>query len=277
MLTSVTRNLVYSDKNCLPYSKWELIADYAKIVGLRGLSKFRRKHQQHLSVFNVKFWFPNLSRFIYLLTEIFLKQDYFFTSAKPDPVIIDCGSNIGVSILYFKRKYPRARVTGFEPDPAIFGFLQKNVAANKWSDVTLHNCALSDREGETELFCESNLAGSLRGSLRKDRTQQDVESKTVKTVLLSNYVRGDVDFLKIDIEGMEMAVIEDLEREGKLSRVREMAIEYHHHVPAGDDSLSRLLAILETNGFGYRIGASVGWPVEDKRDMQDILVRAYRK
>jgi FkbM family methyltransferase len=277
MLSDIAHNLVYSDKSCLPCSKWELIADYAKIVGLRGLSKLREKHQQHLSVFNVKFWFPNLAGFTFLLTEIFIKQDYFFASAKPDPVIVDCGSNIGVSILYFKRRYPKARIIGFEPDPSIFEFLQKNVAANKWSDVTVHNVALSDREGETELFCEPNLAGSLRGSLRKERTRQDVESKKVKTVLLSNYLCGEIDFLKIDIEGMEMAVIEDLQREGKLSEVREMAIEYHHHVPPGDDSLSRLLMILETNGFGYQIGASIAWPAEDQRNMQDILVRAYRK
>ena len=277
MLASIAENLFYSDRSCLPYSKWELIADYAKIVGLRGLSKLQGKSKQHLSAFHLKFWFPNLSRLTFLLTEIFIKQDYFFRCDRPDPLIIDCGSNIGVSILYFKLKYPRARIIGFEPDPAIFEFLEKNLAANAWSDVTVHNCALSDSEGETELFCEPNLAGSLRGSLKKERTQQIVESKTVKTVLLSNYLHGEVDFIKIDIEGMEMAVLEDLERNGRLSHIREMAIEYHHHVPTSDDSLSRLLTILENNGFGYRIGASIGWPIEDKCHMQDILVRAYRK
>lgn len=277
MLASIAHNIVYSDRSCLACSKWELIADYAKVVGLRGLSKLRVKRDQHMSAFDLKFWFPSLTRFTFLLTEIFINQDYFFTSDRPDPLIIDCGSNIGVSILYFKRKYPKARIIGFEPDPAIFEFLKKNVSGNARSDVTIHNYALSDQEGETELFCEPDLAGSLTGSLKRGRTQRVVESKKVKTVLLSNYLRGEVDFLKIDIEGMEMAVIEDLAREGKLSQVREMAIEYHHHVPTSDDSLSRLLTILESNGFGYRIGASIGWPAQDKREMQDVLVRAYRK
>ena len=155
--------------------------------------------------------------------------------------------------------------------------LEKNVAANGFLDVVLHNCALADREGETELFCDPSSPGSLVTSLRKERSQQNVKSRKVRTVLLSDYFSGEVDFLKVDIEGMEMAVIEDLERKGKLLQVREMAIEYHHHIPAGYDALSRLLTVLENNGFGYRIGASIGWPIEDKRDTQDILVRAYRK
>jgi hypothetical protein len=114
-------------------------------------------------------------------------------------------------------------------------------------------------------------------SLRRERDLHNVESKKVKTVVLSDYLSSEIDFLKLDIEGMEMAVIEELAREGKLSQIREMAIEYHHHVPSDDDALSGLLAILESNGFGYRISASMGPPIRDNREMQDILVRAYRK
>jgi hypothetical protein len=40
------------------------------------------------------------------LQEIFLEETYKFTSPKPDPVIIDCGANIGLSIIYFKKLYP---------------------------------------------------------------------------------------------------------------------------------------------------------------------------
>jgi FkbM family methyltransferase len=284
MVGAIVRNLIAPEgKSSFPYTKWEMILCYAKIVALRGLSRIRANQQrpqletQHLSAFDLKFWFPDVSLFSFLFNEIFLKQDYFFLSDRADPLIIDCGSNMGLSILYFKRRYPKARIIGFEPDLATFKMLEKNVAANGFLDVVLHNCALADREGETELFCDPKSPGSLLTSLRKERSQTNVESKKVRTVLLSDYFGSEVDFLKVDIEGMEMAVIEDLARKGKLSQVREMAIEYHHHITNGDDALSRLLTILENNGFGYRIGASIGWPIEDKRDTQDILVRAYRK
>jgi FkbM family methyltransferase len=284
MVGTIVRNLISANEhNSFPYAKWELIVCYAKIVFLRGLSKIRAHHQgqdfaiQHVSAFDLKFLFSDVSLFSYLLTEIFIKQDYCFVSDKRNPLVIDCGSNVGLSILYFKRRYPKARIVGFEPDRATFEILEKNVAANALSEVVLHNCALADREGETELFCDLSAAGSLVTSLRKERSPQNVESTKVRTVLLSDYISSEVDFLKVDIEGMEMPVIEELARAGKLSQVREMAIEYHHHIPAGDDTLSHLLKILEINGFGYRIGASIGWPMEDKRDTQDILVRAYRK
>ncbi|HKZ65867.1 MAG TPA: hypothetical protein VJ111_05915, partial [Chitinophagaceae bacterium] len=55
--------------------------------------------------------------------EMFKEKVYKFTSSKKNPYIIDCGSNIGMSILYFKSLYPEARILGFEADPYIFSFL----------------------------------------------------------------------------------------------------------------------------------------------------------
>ena len=43
----------------------------------------------------------------------FIHQIYHFESGRKDPFIIDGGSNIGVSILYFKQLYPAARIVGF--------------------------------------------------------------------------------------------------------------------------------------------------------------------
>ena len=284
MIRAIASNLIFTkEESSCPYTKWDLIVCYAKILMLYGLSIIHANRQRqsygmrHLSAVRLDFWFSGFARFGYLFNEIFIKQDYFFLTDRTDPLIIDCGSNIGMSILYFKSRYPKARIIGFEPDPETFEMLEKNVAANALSGVTLLNCALADREGETELFHEPNVPGSLIMSLQKGRSKENVETKKVRTVLLSDYVSREVDFLKMDIEGMETAVIEELAQKGKLSQVREMAIEYHHHVPAGDDALSRLLAILENSGFGYRISAPSGSPIEDNRDMQDILVRAYRK
>lgn len=61
----------------------------------------------------------------------FVRGVYRFTATRPDPVIIDGGSNMGVSILAFKQHYPQARITGFEPDPAIYKLLQENLQRNK--------------------------------------------------------------------------------------------------------------------------------------------------
>ena len=51
------------------------------------------------------------------LKDIFVRRIYHFESHRSDPLIIDCGSNIGLSILYFVSTYPSSRVIAFEPDP----------------------------------------------------------------------------------------------------------------------------------------------------------------
>jgi hypothetical protein len=70
---------------------------------------------------------PNL---YILYKDIFVKRIYHFDAARPDPLILDCGTNIGMSIHYFEQKYPQARIIGFEPDPDIIPFLESNITGN---------------------------------------------------------------------------------------------------------------------------------------------------
>src|SRR5690606_3275073 len=49
---------------------------------------------------------PDCLSFIYQYKEIFADNSYRFESENDHPVIIDCGSNIGLSILFFKELYP---------------------------------------------------------------------------------------------------------------------------------------------------------------------------
>src|SRR6478752_2497070 len=51
----------------------------------------------------------------YLFREIFMRGDYYFESDNAQPTIIDCGSNIGISVLFFKRLFPQCRIIAFEP------------------------------------------------------------------------------------------------------------------------------------------------------------------
>ena len=53
----------------------------------------------------------------YLFNETFVNAQYYFESDNDWPTIIDCGSNIGMSVLFFKRLYPQSKIIAFEPDP----------------------------------------------------------------------------------------------------------------------------------------------------------------
>lgn len=222
--------------------------------------------------FKVKFLdYPALS---YLFHEIFLGHEYYFVAGSDGPHIIDCGSNIGMSVLYFKMLYPKARIEAFEPGNETYSCLEENVRNNFPDSVVTHKAALSNREGTIDFYYDPDNPGSLLMSTRKERMPK--EKQQVNANLLSKYVKEKVDLLKIDIEGAELEVVKELIDAGKLGLVEQMVIEYHHHIRGEADVFSGMLNLLEDAGFGYQIEGHLGRPLR-REQVQDILIYAYRK
>jgi len=210
-----------------------------------------------------------------LFTEIFVNQCYWFTTDKHDPVIIDCGSNFGQAVIYFKMLYPEAKITCFEPDDQTFSILKHNIESNGIKSVEMHKKAIASHDGEIDFYNIGNNQGSLVMSTIKERVPSG-EKNTVEATRLSNYINGPINFLKMDIEGSEMSVLKELEESGKLQYVRQMAIEYHHHIIEHEDLGSTILTLLEDAGFGYQIEADFLYPRKQVH-FQDILIYAYNK
>lgn len=226
------------------------------------------------SLLDYRVAYSDLRLLRYLFEEIFLNGEYWFASDRGDPKIVDCGSNIGISILYFKQLYPEARIRAFEPSPSTFELLRKNVERNNLRDVELHDVGLAGRVGSRNLYEEPGAAGNLRVSF--DPSRSHGVSREVWTAPLSLYVNERVDLLKMDIEGSEMEVLEELEAGDRLRLIDRMIVEYHHHIENGRDQMSRILALLERNGFGYQVRAIFQPPVRDG-EFQDVLLHAYRR
>jgi FkbM family methyltransferase len=211
-----------------------------------------------------------------MFEEIFLRKQYFFVSDNPRPLIIDVGSNIGLAILFFKRLFPGATVLGFEPDPDTFELLTRNVEANRLEGVRIRNEALYDGREELDLFGDPSAPGSPQMTTSRNRLAG--AAKRVPATRLSEHMTEPVDFLKVDIEGAERVVLDELAGAGKLPLVGRMAIEYHHHMEAGEEGLAGLLATLERGGFGYQLEARLGGaPGLHAGEFQNVLVHAYRK
>ncbi|MBZ5504324.1 MAG: FkbM family methyltransferase [Acidobacteriia bacterium] len=208
---------------------------------------------------------------ILLYSEIFARECYRFTSKKNDPVILDCGANIGMATLYFKWLYPAAQITAFEPDPATFKALQNNISSNRLPGVVAHNIALGGQD--TEISFHVPEAGSLMMSAVPSRVQG--ETLQVPCRRLSTFITGEVDLLKLDIEGMEGPVVDELADSGKLSLVREFVIEIHHNLPNSPTSLTGVLRKLEQAGFHYQI-INVHAASSDINSFQDVLVHAIK-
>lgn len=208
-----------------------------------------------------------------LYYEIFARQNYLFQAAGDSPVILDCGANLGMATLYFKWLYPKARVQSFEPDPKTFELLQNNVARNRLSDVAIHNCALWDENGNIDFFVDPSIPGSL--TMSTDHARLKGERTQVPSRKLSEFVDGPVDFLKLDVEGAEHRVLSDLVASRKIDLIREMVIEYHHHLGQQRSCLAGFLKQLENAGFKYQIHAFL-YPVTRKGAYQDVMIAAYR-
>lgn len=206
--------------------------------------------------------------------EIFRERQYLFETDSAAPFVVDCGANIGMSVLYFKGLYPEARVLAFEPDPSAFACLRENVTGNAVLGIRIENAAVAGAEGETDFFYDRADPASLRMSIVRERMPKD--RRTVTAVRLSRFLDEEVDFLKLDVEGAELEVIGELSDAGKLRLVRQMLVEYHHHIVRTQDSLSRLLALLEDNGFGYQIEGHIDRPLPRERT-QDVRIYGYRK
>jgi FkbM family methyltransferase len=211
----------------------------------------------------------------FLFHEIFEAGNYLFTTDRSRPLILDCGSNIGMSILFFKKLYPEARIIGFEPDPLTYERLRSNVEQNGLRDVALNNCALTDRDGSVEFYREKDIiGGGRRMSVRRERN--DGERIVVPTRRLSSFISEEIDMLKLDVEGAETSVLQDLAETGRLPMIRQIHLEYHHHIDSKEDRLSAMLGMLEDQGFGYQIAAQTEC-CPKPGSFQDISLYCYRK
>ena len=211
----------------------------------------------------------------YLYREVFAEREYWFATDTPRPVILDCGSNIGMAILFFKALYPEARITAFEPAPWACSAIEETIGANGLRDVTLHNAALAEEDGTLELFHDPSHPGSAVMSVFRERMQGD--TLRVPAVRLSRFVTKPVDFLKLDVEGSELPVLRELESSGTIGQIRQMVIEFHHHISPTVDNLSECLSILERHGFGYQLTSAQVYTPITRGQFQDVLVHAYRK
>jgi len=187
--------------------------------------------------------------FYVLYKDVFVNRIYHFETKRPDPMILDCGSNIGMTILYFKHVYPQARIIGFEPDPKIFPYLEENVQRNGLKDVKLVQSAVANKGGPLKFYSDgkygSCLSEQVGGGIPEGWSECEVPS-----VRLRDYLSEPVDFLKMNIEGAEWEVLADSEEQ--LSQVREMVIEYHH-LPGLPRTLHKILELLNRQGFEYLV------------------------
>ena len=226
-------------------------------------------------LFGKEIYFDNLIQLFVGFREEYIWQQYGFKSKTENPVIFDCGAEIGMSSLYFKSVYPKAKIFCFEPSPQAFKNLKKNLRG--FRDIKLVNKALVGRNVKyIDLYnSKKEFSHTHNSSIYANRwNENDLKKIRVKTTKLSRFIKSHIDLLKIDVEGAEDEIFEDLDKNRKLKYVDKIIFEYHR---CSKGSFYKIIKILAKNGFDFVQGSGVRSPFylyENK--LYAILVYAYR-
>lgn len=228
-------NIFKKDKIDEGYQKYSSLITYSEYLELK--KNIVTKKESY--IFDKKIKMTDSFWYLHSLNELFLEEVYQFKTDNKKPYIIDCGSNIGLSILYFKRLFPEARIVGFEPDNDICAMAKSNLEQFAINDVDLQQKAVWINN-EPLFFAKH---GSLSGQV------VDVEANNtirIETVRLKDYLQEKVDFLKIDIEGPEFDIIKDCKDD--LKNVENIFVEYHSFAE-NPQMIGELLIYLKEAGF----------------------------
>ncbi|HEU5342012.1 FkbM family methyltransferase [Edaphobacter sp.] len=115
------------------------------------------------------------------------------------PLIVDCGANLGASVTWFSARYPEAHIVGIEPAPDNFDFLTHNCAG---LDVDLRQAGIAPKAGRAWLHDTGDSAMGYRITSCPDKIAVDLV--TMDDLLATKPASRYAPFLlKIDIEGAE--------------------------------------------------------------------------
>lgn len=157
-----------------------------------------------------------------VVREVFISEDYAAEPPVSPTVIVDLGANIGVSVIYFKLRFPDASVVAVEPDPATYALLERNTAS--LSGVRTVNAAATPKTGATRLHVAPDRWASSMVAQQPGGSPISVPGLTLDD-LLDRMGIDEVHVMKIDVEGAEAEIL--AASPDALARVRFLIGELH--------------------------------------------------
>jgi len=132
----------------------------------------------------------------------------------PGEVVVDVGAHIGLYTLVAARS--GARVIAIEPVPSNFEILKGNVELNRFSNVNAIPIAISNSKGRRTLYLSgmgdtatSSLEDGWTSKVEHNAARQAIEVPCVSLDdLMVSISLDSLDWLKIDVEGHEVRVLE---------------------------------------------------------------------
>lgn len=139
-------------------------------------------------------------------------------------VVVDIGAHVGIISIYLANKHPDIQVYAYEPMPANFKRLLRNIEANETDNVIAVNKAVTSDGRDIELYGDIEKS-SGSPSMYGDGTKTEAKSVTLKEIFEEHEIVR-CKLLKIDCEGAEYEILKGSSE--TLTQVDHMRGEFHH-------------------------------------------------
>lgn len=160
-----------------------------------------------------------------ILEEVFVNRNYadyfpFYANA----TIVDIGAHFGYfSLFAAKNLGPDAHILALEPATENFNRLKANIETNQIDNVIAIQAAVADQDGELDLYLGRTENHSIFQS--SNGARQKVKALKLETLLESHQL-PQIDFLKIDCEGAEYAILFNTPAT-IFDRIKTISMEFH--------------------------------------------------
>jgi len=181
------------------------------------------------------------------IREVWLDEEYRQPEdAAPFNTLVDLGSNIGLTSVWLARKYRFKKIVAVEPSTENAELVRLNLS-NNGVEATVIEAAVGPEDG-TAVFAAS--AESNMGRIGEDgATGVNVRLVSMQTIMREAQIDGDIDLLKLDIEGGEENLVDgDM---AWTSQVRRIIAELH---PAIIDT-GKVVSAIESSGLKFIAGS----------------------
>ncbi|MSQ60469.1 MAG: FkbM family methyltransferase [Betaproteobacteria bacterium] len=166
--------------------------------------------------------------------------------------VVDIGANVGFFTLFAIHEFKAQRIFAYEPIPANYSQLAKNVAANRLSSVRIFCLGVSGESGarefrlnSTQEFTTAARIDDLNTSESKDASNLKVDCVDLQTVA-GTHVCQPIDLLKLDCEGAEYEIL--YRGKAVLPNCHRIVVECHN-IDDKTQNQSALAAFLRDNGY----------------------------
>ncbi len=213
----------------------EIVRDLLGVIGrvINFLFPFRLPHRiyQHMG-FKGTFVFKienNKLRFINVREEI--ANHIFFSgifgnfegetlrlwyeiSKEVNGLVLDIGAHAGIFSLVAASANKQSSIVAFEPHPANFDRLCKNIQINEFSNITLENLALSNKTGKAVFYNDGDFAPSGLSLIKHRYVVPESSTISCATISFKEYLESNnkeqiLSLVKLDIERAELIVLRD--------------------------------------------------------------------